>query len=465
MKQSKLGLIGLGTMGKALSRNLASRGYRVSLWNRTTEKITDFVKEFGEEQFYAPTSFEDFIESLERPRKIIVMLPANKPSQEMFSRLAMVLEPGDCVMDGANAVFKVTEINQRHFAEAEIQFLGAGISGGEEGALKGPSIMPGGSVQAWESFEKILHDIAAEDFSGGRCVAYMGKSGAGHYVKMVHNGIEYAEMQALAEAYELLRQLYKLPHEEIAEIFKRWNAGPLASYLTEISVDVLQKKEDGKDLLDLILDKAKQKGTGRWTSQDALDLGVPTPSITGAVFMRGISMDKETREELAENYPLEVKSPTMTISEFTDHLEQALIGTRLSNFEQGFALLREANTEHNFELNMPEIVRVWQGGCIIRNQMLKDMHTVFKAKPTQSLYGSEFGVQALRKAQKSWRLVTQIAMQHGVPALAISNALLHFDAYRRPRSSANFLQGLRDRFGSHGYERVDQEGNFHSNWT
>lgn len=457
---SNLGLIGLGTMGKAFARNLASREFTLSVWNRTQERITEFVNEFGSEFFYAPSSFEDFINSLESPRKIITFLPAGEPTETVLEQLADLLDPGDVIMDAANQHFMESHYFQDMLNEKGIHLLSCGVSGGEEGALKGPSMMPGGSSEAWSLFEPILIPAAAEDFKGGACVAYMGAAGAGHYVKMVHNGIEYAEMQMLAEAYKILKEIFKLSHGEIADIFNRWNQGPLASFLVEISVDVLKKKEEGQDLLDLILDKAGQKGTGRWTSEEALALGVPTPSITGAVFMRGFSASKSERVDLEPLYPLERSMPNMTVNEVVTHLENALLASRISNFEQGFALLRAANTQYEFGLNFSEIVRVWQGGCIIRSEVLKDM-----AHPERSLYSSEFAQTILMDAHESWKAMVQLGTDQSIPILALSGALTHFEANRQSRSSANFIQGLRDRFGAHTYERVDKEGSFHSDWS
>lgn len=461
---SQVGLIGLGTMGAALARNIASRGFKVSVWNRSYEKVTDFVKEHGEELFYAPVNFEDFIESIERPRKIIMLVPAGKATQGVLEKLGPILEKGDVVMDGGNSLFKVTEAYQQQLAKKDIHLLGVGISGGEEGALLGPSIMPGGDKEAWELFEPILSAIAAEDFNHKACVSYMGKAGAGHYVKMVHNGIEYAEMQMLAEAYDILSKLYKLQPVEIADVFQRWSEGRLGSFLVDISVDILRKMEDGKPLLDLILDKAGQKGTGTWTAQEALRLGVPIPSIAGAVAMRGLSANKEQRVELSKLYPIQEQSPNLLLSECVEHLEKALFASRISNFEQGFALLRAANIENDYDLNFPEIARIWQGGCIIRSTMLADIHDAYKQK-VQSLYFTDFAHDAIVDAQKSWRRIVILATEHCIPISAISSGLTHFEAYRRSRLSANFIQGLRDRFGSHTYERIDKDGSFHTDWT
>lgn len=460
---SKLGLIGLGTMGSALAQNIASRGYSLSLWNRTQDKISEFVEKYGTQQYYAPESFEDFIESIEKPRRIIIMVPAGKATEAVIKQLLPVLDKDDTIMDGGNTFFKSTEETIAKLDDKGIFLLGCGISGGEEGALKGPSFMPGGPIEAWADFEDVLSSAAAEDFNGKACVSYMGRGGAGHFVKMVHNGIEYAEIQMLAEAFDLLSTLYKLKYDEIADVFSKWNEGRLSSFLTEISIDVLEKEEDGRPLLDLILDKAKQKGTGTWTSQEALGLGVPTPSITNSVYMRALSNDKDSRTKLSKEYPSESEAPNMLVSEFIEHLEKALFATRIANFEQGFALMRAAEEAYGFGLNLPEIARIWQGGCIIRCELLRDFHGALQNE-NQSLYFAYFAKKAIKDAYKSWQLIVSLAAEHSMPLAAISGSLMHFEAYRRERMSANFVQGLRDRFGAHTYERIDKEGPFHTQW-
>ncbi len=463
-----LGLIGLGTMGKALARNLASHGMRVSLWNRTYERIINFVDEFGADSFYAPKDFKDFINNLKAPRKIIIMLPAGEPTQVMLNRLTDMLDEGDAVLDGANQYFRDSQAYQEMMDKKGINLLGCGISGGEEGALLGPSIMPGGSKKAWLLFEEILTSIAAKDFNGQACVSYMGKGGAGHYVKMVHNGIEYGEMQALAEVFAILQGFYGCRYDEIANIFEEWNQGPLSSFLLEVSIDVLRKKEEGKHILDLILDSAAQKGTGRWTAEESLSLGVPTPSIAGSVFMRAFSTDKVLREKLAghfkeQHFKEDRYSSSLDIKDAILYLQHALISTRIANFEQGFALLKEADKTYQFGLNFSEIVRIWQGGCIIRADILKDIHQ-FLQPGWKSLYFSDFAFKILKEAHFGWKKIVEFTVQNSIPSLSLSGALTHFEASRQSRGSAYFIQGLRDRFGAHGYKRIDKEGIFHSDW-
>ena len=462
--KTTLGLIGLGTMGSALAKNLASKGFTLSVWNRTEEKIHKFVESQEGNSFYAPKDFEDFLSSIEKPRKIILMLPAGAPTQKTVEKLADLLDKGDQVLDGGNAHFEDSLANEKKLQEKGIHFLGTGISGGEEGALKGPSIMPGGAAEAYSGFKDALEAIAASDFEGKACVAHLGKGAAGHYVKMVHNGIEYAEMQMLSEAYDLLKTVFKLSHSEIADIFEKWDEAELKSYLTEISVEVLRRKEDGADLLSLILDKAGQKGTGLWTSTEALNLGVPAPSIVSAVFTRGISTEIEKRKQLSKLYPIQEKAPNITLSDFSFHLGKALQIGRVLNFEQGFEILKKADEVYSFKLNFPEISRVWQGGCIIRCTLLKNINK-HQSSSKESLLSSDFAHTEITASQKCLRSVVTLAADHSVTIPVLSSSLAYLDAIRRQRLPVNFLQGLRDRFGSHGYERVDQEGKFHTNWT
>ncbi len=459
---SNIGVMGLGTMGSALARNIASRGFKVSVWNRSPEKVTEFIAQFGETSFYGSEHIEDFVESLELPRKIIVLIPAGKATREVLTNLIPVLEKGDCLMEGGNSFFKDTEELQNELREKGIHFLGCGVSGGEEGALYGPSLMPGGSHEAWTAFETILSKIAAEDFEGRACVSYMGGGGAGHYVKMVHNGIEYAEMQMIAEAYDLLKQVYKLKTVELLPIFERFKKGPLRSFLTDIAVDVLKPlAEDGNPLIDKIMDKAGQKGTGTWTSQEALALGVATPSITQAVFARAMSGQKADRVHLASELKINDLAPSILLSDFVQDLEGALFLSRISHFQQGLQLLHTADLEYHFGLNFPEIIRVWQGGCIIRSDFLKPLHEVVQTEFKSNLYAHPLIQQEIRKSLGALRRVVSTASSLSVPLFTLSASLTHIEASRRERLPADMIQALRDRFGHHGFEREDQEGVFH----
>jgi len=460
---SQVGVIGLGTMGSALARNIANHGFKVSVWNRTHEKVVDFVKNYGEEKFYGAENFEDFVESLGEPRRVILMLPAGAPTYEVLDLLKATLQQGDSILEGGNSFYRDTEELVAEFAELGIYFLGTGISGGEDGALKGPSIMPGGSKEGWEEFADILKSIAAADFGGKACTAYMGSGGAGHYVKMIHNGIEYAEMQVLSEAYDLLRSLFQLKQEEIVEIFEKWSGGELDSFLLDISVEVLRKKEEGAFLLDLILDKAEQKGTGQWTTEEALRLGIPAPSFANAVFARAFSAEKENRVRLSQNYPLVATSPKMLVSEFAEHLEKAILASRVAHFEQGLSILVAADKEYGFGLNFQEILRVWQGGCIIRCKVLQNFSGVLNH--ASNLYAGLWTEQTLKSAHESWKKVVATSVEHSIPVPGLSGALTHFESMRSEHLPANFIQGLRDRFGSHGYQRTDKGGNFHTKWS
>ncbi len=452
-------------MGTALARNLASRGYKVSVWNRTHQRVVDFMQVHGGESFYGAEHVEDFVESLETPRKIILMVPAGPATEEVLNMLLPALAEGDALMDGGNAYFKDTERFQAELKERGVLFLGTGISGGEAGALTGPSLMPGGPEAAWRLFEPLLNKIAAEDFEGKACVAYMGQGGAGHYVKMVHNGIEYAEMQALAEAYDLITSLYKLSQEEVAGIFERWKQGPLASFLLDISVEVLSQRDlTGELLLPHILDKAGQKGTGIWTSEQALTLGVATPALTAAVFARGLSQEKDRRMALSPLLATPELAPPLLLPDFVLALEHALLLARLIHFAQGLELLKAANAEYDFGIPLPEVLRVWQGGCIIRTQVLKDLYGVVLENPSAHLFEVPALQTQMRFYAPALRTVLATAAPRGVPLFVLGADLNYLEAYRRAILPAHFIQGLRDRFGLHGFERTDRPGTFHGDW-
>ena len=452
-----LGIMGLGTMGSALAENFASKGVSVSLWNRSSEKATQFVRAHVDWPLYASQDFEDFIESLEKPRRVLVMLPAGEATTEAMARLKAALEDGDSIFDGANAFFKDTEQFQSDFMSAGIHYVGAGVSGGEEGARRGPSIMPGGTTYSWELWKPLLEKISARDFHGQPCVAHMGRGGAGHYVKMVHNGIEYAEMEVLAETFDLLHRGRGDSYESLAQIFKNYSEGPLASFLMDISVEVLEKIEEGQPLLELILDQAGQKGTGKWTTEECLNLGVAAPSFASAVFMRGLSENPTLRQQRAKASPVGKVNQEVP-EDFSKILAEALMLTRLVHFEQGFELLRKADETYEFGLDFASISRVWQGGCIIRSKVLADIEAHF-VNGGVSLYDGPL------PDDSALRTVVQVGTALGIPVLGFASALTHFEAARTARLPAHFIQGLRDNFGSHGYERIDQPGHFHSNWS
>lgn len=460
---SQLGLMGLGTMGSALARNLASRGFHVSVWNRSPEKTEDFIRHFGESSFTPTRSYEDFVNSLKSPRKIILMVPAGNAVEEILSDLLPALDPGDTVMDGGNEHFRDTERFQELFKAKGVHLLGCGISGGEEGALKGPSMMPGGDPEAWESFRPFLEAIAAEDFAGKACVAYMGKGGAGHFVKMIHNGIEYAEMQMLAEIYDILKNLFRLSTDEIAAIFSDWNEGALNSYLIQASIDVLKQKEGELPLLDLISDEAGQKGTGVWTVEEALKLGVAAPSITEALFVRMLSNETHVRRPLHSKFHEEYPTPNQTVGNFTELTEKALMLLRLAHFEQGFSLLREGSAYYGFGIDLSEAARIWQGGCIIRSKMLAPLTLALK-DPVDSLFLTSFAEPIFKESLPALRQLIAFVASLGFATPVISAGLQYIETLKRDRLPTTFIQGLRDRFGSHGYQRIDREGVFHSKW-
>lgn len=459
---SNIGLIGLGAMGANLARNIAMHGFKISVWNRNAEKIMELVNKYPSDNFYAPQSFEDFINSLENPKKIIIMVPAGKALNDVLESLVPHLQTGDTIIDGGNSHFRDTEIFQRELSPKGIYFLGAGISGGEKGALNGPSIMLGGDIRGYQNVKEIFSSIAAEDFAGNSCFTYTGNLGSGHYVKMIHNGIEYAEMQMLAEAYDFFHHLYKLKNTEIATIFKKWSRGPLNSFLIDTVIKVLDKKVEDMDLIDLISDEADQKGTGLWTSEEALALMSPALSITAALYMRILSLNKD-RKILAQLYPKHESVPNLMVSQLADDFEKTMQMLRLIHFEQGFQILHEANKIYNFNLNFSEIARVWQGGCIIRNPLLKEIADYYKTG-TASLYKSDFAKNIINNSEKSLRKVLSVSVTYGLPMIVFSSGLTHFDYSRRSNLSTNLIQGMRDAFGSHGYKMIDQEGTFHANW-
>lgn len=430
--KSPIGLIGLGTMGSALAQNLASRGFRVSVWNRSSERIAEFVQKHGEDNYYMPKNFEDFVESLEKPRKIIVMVPAGEATASVLEQLKMVLEEGDCILDGGNSFYKDTEALQARLMNSKIHLLGAGVAGGERDALLGPSLMLGGSAHAWEAFKPFLTAIAAEDFEGGACAAYMGKGGAGAYVKMVHNGIESAEIQSLAEAYTIFKELYRLPNNEIADIFKEWSEGRYQSILSQVAVEALQREEERP-----LLGHKKKKCMGQWMSEEALRKGQPTPSITGSVFAQHFSTNNAKQSHFKELFPRDDRAPMITLSEIKEHLEKALFMARILHFEQGLQLLRVADHKHEFGLPFDEIFRVWQGGCIIRCASLKDMQKAVQEK--DSLLEAEPFKTELKKSLNPLKEVLALQLRHSLPSFALSGALNTFEAIRQDLPTASFI--------------------------
>lgn len=464
----QIGVIGLAVMGKNLAFNIESKGYSVAVYNRTPAKTEQMMEEASGRNIVPAYSIEEFVQKLEKPRKILLMVKAGEATDAMIEQLLPYLEEGDILIDGGNAYFKDTQRRNEALSEKGIHFIGAGVSGGEEGALNGPSIMPGGQKEAYDLVAPILKDIAAK-VDGEPCTTYIGPDGAGHYVKMVHNGIEYGDMQLIAESYFLLREFLGLSVGELQEVFSEWNQGELDSYLIEITADIFAKKDEetGRPMIDVILDKAGQKGTGKWTSQSALDLGVPLPLITESVFARFISALKEERVKASKILTgPETANFTGDRKEFIEHVRQALYLSKICSYAQGFAQLKAASVEYNWHLNYGDIAMIWRGGCIIRARFLQKIKEAYDRNPQlENLLLDPYFKDIADRYQQSLRHVVANAVLNGVPVPAFSAALAYYDSYRTETLPANLIQAQRDYFGAHTYERVDKEGTFHTNWT
>jgi 6-phosphogluconate dehydrogenase len=465
----ELGVVGLATMGQNLARNLASHGVRVVVYNRTKERTDEFMSEHGREgDFRAGASLAELVAMLEPPRAILLMVKAGAPVDDAIASLSNLLEPGDTIIDGGNSLFHDTRRRAAAAAEAGFGFVGAGVSGGEEGALRGPSIMPGGTRGSYEHVEEMLVAISAK-VDGVPCCTYIGPDGAGHFVKMVHNGIEYADIQLIAESYDLLRSSLAMSPFELAAVFREWNEGRLQSYLIEITANVLAKRDGDSQsaLVDVIQDEAEQKGTGKWTSQSALDLGVPLTGITEAVFARMLSSQKAERMRAAGI----LAGPAATggngqESGLVDDVREALYAAKIVAYAQGFEHLQAGSTEYGWRLDPGALATIWRGGCIIRAQFLDRIRDAYAEQPDlPNLMLAPFFQEALASAQDAWRRVIKRAVDAGVATPALSASLAYYDGYRRGRGPANLIQGLRDYFGSHGYRRVDREGSFHTRWA
>ena len=469
MSKQQIGVVGMAVMGKNLALNIESRGYSVALFNRTGAKTTAVVEEHPDKNFKATYTIEEFVESIEKPRRILLMVKAGPATDATIQELLPHLDKGDILIDGGNTFFKDTMRRNEELANSGINFIGTGVSGGEEGALKGPSIMPGGQKEAYELVAPILEQISAKAEDGAPCVTYIGPNGAGHYVKMVHNGIEYGDMQLIAESYDLMKNILDLSVEEMADIFKEWNQGELDSYLIEITADILTRKDDegtDKPVVDVILDAAGNKGTGKWTSQSALDLGVPLPLITESVFARYISAYKEERVQaskiLSRTNDFEF---TGDKKELVEKIREALYFSKIMSYAQGFAQLRVASKEFDWDLPFGEIAKIWRAGCIIRARFLQKITDAYDKNPEiENLLLDDYFVEITKKYQQSVRDVVALAVQAGVPVPTFSSAIAYFDSYRAERLPANIIQAQRDYFGAHTYERVDKEGIFHYSW-
>lgn len=466
-EKSRIGVTGLAVMGANLARNIASRGVPVAVHNRTYAKTEQFMADYGAEgDFTASESVKDFVDSLETPRKIIVMVKAGKPVDGVIEELTPLLDQGDIIIDAGNSHFPDTV---RRTAECEangLRFMGVGVSGGEEGALLGPSIMPGGDPAAYEEVREIFESIAAV-VDGTPCVTHVGPGGAGHYVKMVHNGIEYADIQLIAEAYDLLTNVVGLDAPAVGKIFEEWNSGDLDSFLIEITGKVLAKTDakTGRPLVDVIVDQAGQKGTGTWTAIDALQLGIPLTGITEAVFARGLSALRSERKAAAG--VLAGPTPSKEVDEsLVEDIRLALYASKVVAYAQGFAQMRAASVENGWDLKLGEMATIWRGGCIIRARFLNRIREAYDEHPDlDNLLMVPYFTEAVANAQDAWRRVIVKATEQGVPIPAFSSSLSYYDGYRRERGPANLIQGLRDFFGAHTYKRIDAEGSFHTRWA
>ncbi|OLM12802.1 6-phosphogluconate dehydrogenase, decarboxylating [Pseudonocardia sp. Ae505_Ps2] len=467
-EKSRIGVTGLAVMGANLARNMARRGFPVAVHNRTTSKMTEFMKDYGDEgAFTGAESLKEFVDALETPRKIVVMVKAGKPVDAVIDELAPLLDQGDIIIDAGNSHFPDTDRRAAYCAERGLRFMGIGVSGGEEGALNGPSIMPGGPQEAYSEVEEILTAIAA-NVDGTPCCTHVGPGGAGHYVKMVHNGIEYADIQLIAEAYDLLTHVAGLSAPEIGKIFEEWNTGDLESFLIEITGIVLAKTDEktGKPLVDVIVDQAEQKGTGRWTAIDALDLGVPLTGITEAVFARTLSNLRDERKEASTTLGGPTPGSGANREELVEDIRQALYASKVVAYAQGFAQMRAASRANDWDLDLGAMARIWRGGCIIRAQFLNRITEAYESHPDlDNLLMVPYFTEAVANAQDAWRRVVVTATEQGVAIPAFSSSLSYYDGYRRERGPANLIQGLRDYFGAHTYARTDADSTFHTRWS
>ncbi len=469
MAKADLGLIGLAVMGENLVMNMESKGFTVAVYNRTTERVTDFIEGRAKgKNIIGAYSLKELAANLKKPRKVMLMIKAGKPVDAVIDQLLPLLEPGDIIIDGGNSHFPDT-IRRTEYVEGKgLLYVGTGVSGGEEGALLGPSLMPGGSQEAWPHIKPIFQAVAAE-VDGNPCCEWMGSDGAGHFVKMVHNGIEYGDMQLICEAYHLMKELLGMNADEMHEIFKEWNKGELDSYLIEITADILAyKDEDGGPLVEKILDTAGQKGTGKWTAITALDEGVPLTLIGEAVFSRFLSALKEERVAASKV----LKGPKINFTgdkkEFIEDIRQALYASKIVSYAQGYALMRMAADTYNWDLDYGQIALIWRGGCIIRSAFLGKIKDAFdKNNELANLLLDPFFHEKIMNSQQSWRRVCAAALTNGIPVPAFTAALSYYDGYRNERLPANLLQAQRDYFGAHTYERIDKPRGefFHTYWT
>ncbi|MRI80631.1 NADP-dependent phosphogluconate dehydrogenase [Aerococcaceae bacterium DSM 109653] len=471
MSKQQIGVVGMAVMGRNIALNIESRGYSVSLYNRTGSKTTDVLEENPDKNLKGTFTIEEFVDSLETPRKIMLMVQAGAGTDATIESLLPHLDKGDILIDGGNTYYKDTIRRSEYLAESGINFIGTGVSGGEEGALLGPAIMPGGQKEAYELVAPIFEKIAAKAEDGKPCVTYIGENGAGHYVKMVHNGIEYGDMQLIAESYDLLHRGLGLPAEEIGKIFEEWNNGELDSFLMEISAQILQTNdpETGKPMVEVIMDRAGNKGTGKWTSQSALDLGEPLSLITESVFARFISSQKEQRviaSEIIPNVDAQLDIDDTAKAEFIEALRNALYFSKIMSYAQGFAQMNAASEEYNWNLPYGEIASIFRAGCIIRAKFLQKITDAYeKDANLQNLMLDEYFLDIVSKNHDAVRHVVSTAIAAGIPVPTFSSAISYYDSYRSAVLPANLIQAQRDLFGAHTYNRVDKPGTFHFLWN
>ncbi|KRL60915.1 NADP-dependent phosphogluconate dehydrogenase [Latilactobacillus fuchuensis] len=469
MSQPQIGVIGMAVMGKNLALNIESRGYTVAIYNRTGSKTEAVMQDHAEKKLVASYTIADFVKTLEKPRRIILMVKAGAGTDAVITELLPLLDKGDVLIDGGNTFFGDTIRRNKELDKSGINFIGMGVSGGELGALEGPSMMPGGQKEAYDLVAPILEQMSAKAEDGQPCVTYIGPNGAGHYVKMVHNGIEYGDMELIAESYNLLRNVVGLSVEEIAAVFQEWNHGELDSYLMQITADILTRKDDletGKPIVDVILDAAGNKGTGKWSSQSALELGVPQSLITESVYARYISAMKDERVAASKILP------APTVAKFSgdqkamiEKIRQALYFSKIMSYAQGFEQMRVASDHYDWSLNYGEIAKIWREGCIIRARFLQKITDAFNHKADlNNLLLDDYFLEITKNYQGAVRDVAALAIQQGVPAPGLTAAITYFDSYRSEVLPANLIQAQRDYFGAHTYERTDREGIFHYTW-
>lgn len=469
-KTADIGLIGLAVMGENLVLNMENKGFTVAVYNRTTEKVDKFVNGRGKgKKFIGAHSIKEFVDSIERPRKIMLLIKAGQAVDAMIDELLPYLDKGDIIIDGGNSLFTDTERRLKYVESKGLLYVGSGVSGGEEGALHGPSLMPGGSEAAWKEIKPVFQAIAAKVDGDVPCCEWIGGGGSGHFVKMIHNGIEYGDMQIICEAYQIMKDVLKMSADKQSEVFAKWNKEELDSYLIEITADILKYKDkDGQPLVDKILDKAGQKGTGKWTVNAALEEGIPLTLIAESVFARCLSAQKDLRVEVSKNISAPVIDFKGDKAEVIEQLKYALYGAKIISYAQGYNLMMAAAKAYSWSLNLGGIAMIWRGGCIIRSAFLGDINKAFKKNPQlENLLLDDFFKNQIELSQPKWRAVCATALVNGIPVPALSSALTYLDGLRTANLPANLLQAQRDYFGAHTYERVDAKRGeyFHTDWT